>query len=216
MQLNNSTTSNNTVTVTKTNHGFITNDVVKIRLASPSIHNLDTANMNAADFDGEGRFGSLSSYMIVEGQFSITKVDDDNFTFQTTSNLGNNTNTSHSTGREPIGTIRETSLFTDIFGAQRDVNPGELFLSANLVGGNTGITVIGDISKTNLFLANHIKCTTGLTKQRFTEAPNQPNELIGGRLQLKHFYLKYENTGFIKLKLHLTIIQLQLMNLHLH
>ena len=35
-------------------------------------------------------------------------------------------------------------------------------------------------------------------KQRFTEAPNQPNELIGGRLQLKHFYLKYENTGFIK------------------
>ena len=194
----NSTTSNNTVTVTKTNHGFITNDVVKIRLASPSIHDLDTANMNAADFDGEGRFGSLSSYIIVEGQFSITKVDDDNFTFQTTSNLGNNTNTSHSTGKEPIGTIRETSLFTDVFGAQRNVNPGELFLSVNLVGSNTAITVIGDISKTKFILGEPYQMHYRFAKQRFTEAPNQPNELIGGRLQLKHFYLKYENTGFIK------------------
>lgn len=37
-------------------------------------------------------------------------------------------------------------------------------------------------------------------KQRLTEAPNQGNELISGRLQLKHFYLKFEDTGFMKVE----------------
>jgi len=37
-------------------------------------------------------------------------------------------------------------------------------------------------------------------KQRLTESAGSANELISGRLQLKHFYLKFEDTGFMKVE----------------
>jgi len=37
------------------------------------------------------------------------------------------------------------------------------------------------------------------SKQRLTEDPSK-GEIIGGRLQLHHFYLKYETTGFFKVE----------------
>tara|TARA_R100000995_G_scaffold44792_1_gene21105 strand:+ start:607 stop:3354 length:2748 start_codon:yes stop_codon:yes gene_type:complete len=67
-----STTGNNTVTITKTNHGFATGDLVNVVKVS----------------------GSLNS-----GQFVIEKVNDDSFTYITATNEGANTNANCTIGQ---------------------------------------------------------------------------------------------------------------------
>ena len=177
-----STTSNNTVTVTKTNHGFVTDDQIEVFLAPSSISGFAVSTtVGVEEFTGT-----------ITGKFIITKIDNNTFTFTSLTNLGNITNT--------LCTIRESSYIIDIYGNTRTVLPGEILIASNLVGGANTITIFGDVRKTKFIIGEPYEMHYRFAKQRLTEAPGKGSELISGRLQLKHFYLKFEDTGFMKVE----------------
>ena len=198
----NSTSANNVVTITKTNHGFDTGDEVEITLANTTILDFDTV-------PGQTRTSFIQSntYRLLKDRFSITKVNDDTFTFQTTTNLGTINSSSHTSGREPLCTIKETNTFIPGLTGnnangddKRDVNPGEIFeideSTGNFqVGNNDKFKVAGDIRKTKFIIGEGYDMFYEFAKQRYTETAKGGTEQLGGRLQLKHFYFKFENTG---------------------
>ena len=124
------TTSNNTVTITKTNHGFVTDDQVEVVLPSSGITSF-------ADLTVEriAEYVALGGDRGITGLFYITKVDNNTFTLVSPSNLGNNTNL--------ICTVRESSYITTFEGEKTTTSPGQEIISVNLVGGNKNITVVG-------------------------------------------------------------------------
>ena len=183
-----STTSNNTVTITLANHGFVTDDQVEVVLPSSNINNFAIRTVEEINNFVEND----PNINATTGKFIITKVDDNTFTFVTSSNLGNITNT--------VCTTRESGYIIDRFGNREDVIPGQILLSVNLVGGNKNIIAIGDIRKAKFILGEPYEMHYRFAKQRLTESPTQGSELISGRLQLKHFYLKFEETGFMKVE----------------
>ena len=183
-----STTSNNTVTITLANHGFVTDDQVQVVLPDSSIDNFSVSTVEEVN-DFIAARPDLPSTI---GKFLITKINDNTFTLVTSSNLGNATNVSCTT--------RESGYIIDRFGNREDVIPGQILLSVNLVGGNKNITAIGDIRKAKFIIGEPYEMHYRFAKQRLTESPTQGSELISGRLQLKHFYLKFEETGFMKVE----------------
>ena len=125
-------------------------------------------------------------------QLKIIKVDNNTFTLVSPSNLGNNTNL--------ICTVRESSYITTFEGEKTTTSPGQQILSINLVGGNKNITVIGDVRHAKFIIGEPYEMHYRFAQQRLTESPTQGSELISGRLQLKHFYIKFEDTGFMKVE----------------
>ena len=96
----------------------------------------------------------------------------------------------------------ETSTMKDIFGNERTVKPGEeLGIRVNITGINT-LQVPGDIRNTKFIIGEPYEMKYRFSSQRLTESSGgqKSGEIISGRLQLKHFYLKFENTGFIKVE----------------
>ena len=99
-----STTSNNTVTITKTNHGFVTDDQVEVVLPIAAISSFaDLSVERIAEYVALGDRGFT-------GKFLITKVDDNTFTLVGSSNLGTTSST--------VCTIRESSYVIDDKGVQ--------------------------------------------------------------------------------------------------
>ena len=182
-----STTSNNIVTITKTNHGFVTDDQVEVVLPNSNITNF-------ADLTVEriAEYVALGGDRGITGLFLITKVDNNTFTLVSPSNLGNNTNL--------ICTVRESSYLTTFKNEKITTSPGQKILSINLVGGNKDITVVGDIRHAKFIVGEPYEMHYRFAQQRLTESPTQGSELISGRLQLKHFYIKFEDTGFMKVE----------------
>ena len=182
-----STTSNNIVTITKTNHGFVTDDQVEVVLPKSSITNFaDLTVERIAEYVAEREDGGIT------GLFLITKVDNNTFTLVSPSNLGNNTNL--------ICTVRESSYLTTFKNEKITTSPGQRILAGNTVGGNKDITVIGDIRHAKFIVGEPYEMHYRFAQQRLTESPSQGTELISGRLQLKHFYIKFEDTGFMKVE----------------
>ena len=181
------TTSNNTVTITKTNHGFVTDDQVEVVLPSSGITSF-------ADLTVEriAEYVALGGDRGITGLFYITKVDNNTFTLVSPSNLGNNTNL--------ICTVRESSYITTFEGVKTTTSPGQEIISFNLVGGNKNITVVGDVRHAKFIIGEPYEMHYRFAQQRLTESPTQGSELISGRLQLKHFYIKFEDTGFMKVE----------------
>ena len=198
----NSTSANNVVTITKTGHGFDTGDEVEITLANTTILDFDTVPGNITT-----AFIESNTYRLLKDRFSITKVNNDTFTFQTTTNLGTINSSSHTSGREPLCTIKETNTFIPGLTGnnangddKRDVNPGEFFeidtsTGTFQVGSNDKFKVAGDIRKTKFIIGESYDMFYEFAKQRYTETAKGGTEQLGGRLQLKHFYFKFENTG---------------------
>ena len=198
----NSTSANNVVTITKTSHGFNTGDEVEITLADQTIFDFDTVpgNINTAVIES-------NSFRLLKDKFIITKVNDDTLTFQTTTNLGTINSSSNTKGLEPLCTIKETSSFVPgLVGNntngddKRDVSPGEVFdidtsTGSFLVGTNDKFKVAGDIRRTKFIIGEIYDMFYEFAKQRYTETEKGGSEQLGGRLQLKHFYLKFENTA---------------------
>jgi len=180
-----STTSNNTVTITKTNHGFITDDQVEVVLPIAAISNF--AN---PDVEFIAEYVALGNGFT--GKFLITKVDDNTFTLVGSSNLGTTSST--------VCSIRESSYLIDDKGIQQNNFPGQQMPALNSVGGNQTIFVVGDVRRTKFIIGEPYEMHYRFAQQRLTESPTQGNELISGRLQIKHFYLKFEDTGFIKVE----------------
>ena len=201
----NSTSANNVVTITKTGHGFDTGDEVEITLANTTILGFDTVPGQTST-----SFIESNTYRLLKDRFSITKVNDDTFTFQTTTNLGTINSSSHTSGREPLCTIKETNTFIPGLTGnnangddKRDVNPGEFFeidtsTGTFQVGSNDKFKVAGDIRKTKFIIGESYDMFYEFAKQRYTETAKGGTEQLGGRLQLKHFYFKFENTGMFE------------------
>ena len=182
-----STTSNNIVTITKTNHGFVTDDQVEVVLPDSNITNFaDLTVERIAEYVAEREDGGIT------GLFLITKVDNNTFTLVSPSNLGNNTNL--------ICTVRESSYLTTFKNEKITTSPGQRIIAGNQVGGNKDITVIGDIRHAKFIVGEPYEMHYRFAQQRLTESPSQGTELISGRLQLKHFYIKFEDTGFMKVE----------------
>ena len=199
----NSTNANNVVTITKTSHGFNTGDEVEITLADQTIFTFETTPGNI-----DTSFIESSSFRLLKDKFIITKVNDDTLTFQTTTNLGTINSSSNTKGLEPLCTIKETSSFVPgLVGNntngddKRDVSPGEVFdmdfSTGFLVGSNNKFKVAGDIRRTKFIMGENYLMIYEFAKQRYTETEKGGSEQLGGRLQLKDFYLKFENTANI-------------------
>ena len=186
----NSTTANNTVTVTYPNHGFITGDLISLALPGSNVNNFDVNTVteisnfaqNTVQNNGDG----------VSGFANITKIDANTFTFSSDDNAGNNTGTKC--------VIKLSPFFIDFFGNQRFAVPGHDFGGTNATGTNKNIVVPGDLRHARFIIGEPYEMHYRFAKQRLTESPTQGNELISGRLQLKHFYLKFEDTGFMKVE----------------
>ena len=161
-----STTANNTITITKTNHGFITGDLVHVIKSS----------------------GSL-----VSGKFVVTRVDDNTLTYITASNEGANTNQNC--------TIGETSTYIDSNGTTRTLVAGSVIQTTNSTDGSTStITATGDYRNSKFIIGEPYEMHYRFSKQRLTEQGAGSPEYVGGRLQLHHFYIKYEDAGFFKVE----------------
>tara|TARA_B100000424_G_scaffold18613_1_gene13345 strand:- start:7077 stop:10073 length:2997 start_codon:yes stop_codon:yes gene_type:complete len=180
------TTSNNTVTITKANHGFVTNEQVEVFLPNSNIINFSELTTKfIADY--VVNFGGG-----ITGLFLITKIDNNTFTLVSPSNLGNNTNL--------ICTVRESSYMTTAKNEKITTSPGQKILAGNLVGGNKNVLAAGDLTHTKFIVGEPYEMHYRFASQRLTPSPGEGSELISGRLQLKHFYIKFEDTGFMKVE----------------
>ena len=188
-----STTSNNTVTVTYPNHGFITGDYVLGTLPGPNLSNfailetdLDAIRLfaNAGNVAQHGGFG-ISDFFI------ITVINANTFSFTTSTNAGNNT--------DNICVMKLFPVFTDSTGTQRESIAGHVFTTfEHDLGGNQNIVAPGDLRHARFIIGEPYNMQYRFANQRLTEGQGQGSELISGRLQLKHLYLKFEDTGFMK------------------
>ena len=186
-----STTSNNTVTVTYPNHNFVNNDFIFMYLPGPNISNfailetdvLGIQRFSVPYYPDNGGFG-FADY------FNITVIDANTFSFTTSSNAGNNTNN--------VCVARAYPVYTDGAGFLRESIAGIIFPTLeHTLGGNQDIIVPGDLRRARFIIGEPYEMHYRFAKQRLTEGQGQGNELISGRLQLKHFYLKFEDTGFM-------------------
>ena len=185
-----STTSNNTVTITLANHGFVTDDQVEVALPTSNISSFAIETVqDVQDFIAQNPTAIAGS---TTGKFLITKVDDNTFTLVTPTNMG--------TASNVICTTRESGYFIDFYGNKEDLLPGQVLFSFHLVGGNKTVRVMGDVRRAKFIVGEPYEMHYRFAKQRLTESPTQGSELISGRLQLKHFYLKFEDTGFMQVE----------------
>ena len=97
----------------------------------------------------------------------------------------------------------ETSTFVDTQGNTKTLKAGQVLQTANATDGSTStITISGDYRNSKFIIGEPYEMHYRFSKQRLTEqASGQPSgEIISGRLQLHHFYIKFEDTGFFKVQ----------------
>jgi hypothetical protein len=83
-----------------------------------------------------------------------------------------------------------------------NLKPGQVIQSTNTANGSTStITADGDYRNSKFIIGEPYEMHYRFSSQRLTEQPGgKGGELISGRLQLHHFYIKYEDTGFFKVE----------------
>ena len=98
----------------------------------------------------------------------------------------------------------ETSTFVDNVGATQTLKPGQKLTSTNLIDGTTSTITIADkdVRNSKFIIGEPYEMHYRFSSQRLTESSGgqKSGEIISGRLQLKHFYLKFEDTGFFKVE----------------
>ena len=98
----------------------------------------------------------------------------------------------------------ETSTFVDNVGATQTLKPGQKLTSTNLTNGTTSTITIADkdVRNSKFIIGEPYEMHYRFSSQRLTESSGgqKSGEIISGRLQLKHFYLKFEDTGFFKVE----------------
>ena len=100
----------------------------------------------------------------------------------------------------------ETSTFkaTSVASAS-NLKPGQQIATTttNTDGSTTTITATGDYRLSKVIIGEPYEMQYRFSQQRLTEqtpGASAGGEFISGRLQLHHFYLKYEDTGFFKVE----------------
>ena len=97
----------------------------------------------------------------------------------------------------------ETSTFVDTQGITKELKAGQVLLTNNSVNGSTNtITINGDFRNSKFIIGEPYEMHYRFSKQRLTESAGgqASGEIISGRLQLHHFYIKFEDTGFFKVQ----------------
>ena len=96
----------------------------------------------------------------------------------------------------------ETSTFVDINGVTQTLKPATVIQSTNLTNGSTAtIEANGDYSNAKFIIGEPYDMHYRFSKQRITETPQQNSaEIISSRLQLHHFYIKFEKSGFFQVE----------------
>ena len=93
----------------------------------------------------------------------------------------------------------ETSTFVDAQGNTKTLVSGQALTSTNATDGSTStITAAGDFRNSKFIIGEPFEMHYRFSKQRLTEGG--ASELISGRLQLHHFYIKYEDSGFFQVE----------------
>ena len=96
----------------------------------------------------------------------------------------------------------ETSTFVDINGVTQTLKPATVIQSTNLTNGSTStIEASGDYTNAKFIVGEPYDMHYRFSKQRITETPQQNSaEIISSRLQLHHFYIKFEKSGFFQVE----------------
>ena len=95
----------------------------------------------------------------------------------------------------------ETSTFVDAQGNTKTLVSGQVLSTTNLTNGSTStITATGDYRNSKFIIGEPFEMHYRFSKQRLTEQGAGSPEYVGGRLQIHHFYIKYEDAGFFKVE----------------
>tara|TARA_Y100001963_G_scaffold130659_1_gene187190 strand:- start:326 stop:2776 length:2451 start_codon:yes stop_codon:yes gene_type:complete len=95
----------------------------------------------------------------------------------------------------------ETSTFVDAQGNTKTLTSGQVLSTTNLTNGSTStITTTGDFRNSKFIIGEPFEMHYRFSKQRLTEQGAGSPEYVGGRLQIHHFYIKYEDAGFFKVE----------------
>ena len=95
----------------------------------------------------------------------------------------------------------ETSTYIDSNGTTRTLVAGSVIQTTNSTDGSTStITATGDYRNSKFIIGEPYEMHYRFSKQRLTEQGAGSPEYVGGRLQLHHFYIKYEDAGFFKVE----------------
>ena len=91
----------------------------------------------------------------------------------------------------------ETSTFVDAQGNTQNLVSGQVIKTTNTTDGSTStITATGDFTNSKFIIGEPYEMHYRFSKQRLTEQGAGSPEYVGGRLQIHHFYIKYEDAGF--------------------
>ena len=96
----------------------------------------------------------------------------------------------------------ETSTFVDPNGTTQTLKPATIIQTTNLTNGSTTtIEAEGDYRNAKVIIGEPYDMHYRFSKQRITESPQQNSaEIISSRLQLHHFYIKFEKSGFFQVE----------------
>ena len=96
----------------------------------------------------------------------------------------------------------ETSTYVDTRGNTIPLKAGQLIQTTNTSNGSTTtITANGDYRNSKFIIGEPYTMHYRFSQQRMTEGgANNAGEIASGRLQLHHFYIKFEDTGFFQVE----------------
>ena len=97
----------------------------------------------------------------------------------------------------------ETSTFVDAQGNTKTLKPGQVLTTTNTSDGSTStITATGDFRNSKFIIGEPYEMHYRFSSQRLTAGGSgqSGSEFISGRLQLHHFYIKFEDSGFFKVE----------------
>jgi len=96
----------------------------------------------------------------------------------------------------------ETSTYVDTRGNTIALKAGQLVQTTNTSNGSTTtITANGDYRNSKFIIGEPYIMHYRFSQQRMTEGgANNAGEIVSGRLQLHHFYIKFEDTGFFQVE----------------
>ena len=94
----------------------------------------------------------------------------------------------------------ETSTFVDTQGNTKTLKSGQVLQTANVTDGSTStITINGDYRNSKFIIGEPFEMHYRFSKQRLT-GQQGASELLSGRLQIHHFYIKYEDSSFFQVE----------------
>ena len=97
----------------------------------------------------------------------------------------------------------ETSTYVSTQGNTIALKPGQALQTTNTSNGSTAtITANGDYRLSKFIIGEPYLMHYRFSQQRLTEGGSGSNagEIVSGRLQLHHFYIKFEDTGFFQVE----------------